>query len=179
MWKDVVGYEGYYQVSDDGQVKGVTRSYVDKKGVTQTIKERMRALVFNKQGYAQIQLTISGVTKGFMVHRLVGYAFIDNPENKPFINHKDGNKANNTIANLEWCTRSENELHAYRTGLKKMSIDGRRRVSLANRKDLTGLIETVTALSAEGLSHPKIAKLVGYSRQYVQLLLAGKRGVYT
>lgn len=73
------------------------------------------------QGYLRLGLRAKGVRKHFNVHRLVAQAFIPNPDNKPFVNHIDGNKANNRVENLEWCDQSENMLHAYNTGLKDPS----------------------------------------------------------
>lgn len=70
-------------------------------------------------GYHQVSLYNNGVRSTKRVHRLVAEAYIPNPENKPDINHKDGNKLNNDVSNLEWCTKSENMRHAYDTGLAK------------------------------------------------------------
>ena len=179
MWKDVVGYVGYYQVSDTGEVKRLARTFVDAKGVTQPHKEIIRKLSKNQFGYNTVRLTREHKGKGFLVHRLVGFAFIDNPDSKPFINHKDGNKQNNTVANLEWCTRSENELHAYKTGLKKMSQDGKARVSMSSRRNRTALVSRVLQLKQEGLRQIDIAGIVGYSRSYVGLILQGKKCTHT
>lgn len=103
QWKQVIGYEGKYEVSNLGNVRN-SRLLLMKPIIT-------------KQGYVRIGFR-NPEKKMFNVHRLVGFAFILNPENKPFINHIDGNKLNNNVLNLEWVTQSENELHAHRLGLK-------------------------------------------------------------
>ena len=107
IWKDVDGYEGLYQVSDLGRVKG------------KDIKAKNLC-----QGYHHVGLWKNNEVKSMKVHRLVALAFIPNPENKPCINHKDGNKLNNHVNNLEWCTYSENLKHAYDTGLMKAAWKG-------------------------------------------------------
>ena len=105
-WKDDVDYPEYYLVSDDGQIYSKRR----KKLLSQ---QRC------KKGYMKISTSLNTVKIHEKVHRMVAKSFIPNPDNKPFINHKDGNKANNHVSNLEWCTSSENIRHAYDTSLKK------------------------------------------------------------
>lgn len=115
IWKDITGYEGYFQVSNLGNFRSLdriikyknsgTRLYPGKSLLTETIVE----------GYQRIVLMKDAVKKRYMCHRLVAQEFIPNPENKPFVNHINGNKADNRVENLEWCTQSENELHGYRT----------------------------------------------------------------
>ena len=73
------------------------------------------------QGYQRLGLRTKGKRKWFNVHRLVAQTFIPNPDNKPFVNHIDGNKSNNHVENLEWCNQSENMIHAFKTGLKSPS----------------------------------------------------------
>lgn len=73
----------------------------------------------DKKGYLRIYVSVNSRRKGFSVHRLLAMAFIPNPEHKPEVNHKDGVKSNNSLSNLEWVTKSENIIHAYKTGLQK------------------------------------------------------------
>lgn len=114
IWKDVAGYEGKYQVSDWGRVKGLDRVVTDKNGIKYHLKGRILKDGDNGKGYRSIILNSNGRSKTLKVHRLVGFAFIPNPENKPFINHKDGHEENNYLWNLEWSTESENQLHSFR-----------------------------------------------------------------
>lgn len=106
VWKEIRGYEGIYEISNKGVVRRM--SYNLSKGVTY-------------DGYPLVILTRAGKRSTKTIHRLVAEAFIDNPENKPAVNHKDGVKSNNALDNLEWATYSENTLHALRTGLKDKS----------------------------------------------------------
>jgi hypothetical protein len=122
IWKPVVGFEEFYEVSNCGNVRSKDRlvwrgkSYYKKPGI------EMRKSP-TTTGYWKIRLTDkNGLGKDHKVHRLVAAAFIPNPEGKPFINHIDGNPLNNHVSNLEWCTQSENMYHAYRTGLRKTNF---------------------------------------------------------
>lgn len=109
IWKDVVGYEGLYQVSNIGNVKSLKYKH--------SSKIRKLAFHYTRQGYIRVHLTKNKIDKYLLVHRLVAEAFISNPENLPIINHIDGNKSNNIVTNLEWCTHKHNYQHALKMGL--------------------------------------------------------------
>lgn len=115
--KDIQEYEGFYQISNLGRVKSLARKTFANVNNFTVKEDKIMKLTVNIFGYITIQLA-NGTKKLHFVHRLIAAAFISNPENKPFVNHIDGVKANNNIENLEWVTKSENELHAYKTGLK-------------------------------------------------------------
>lgn len=119
-WKDIVGYEGYYQVSDTGQIKSVGRIVYRKgHGGFKTVKEKVLPTYFDNNGYQIAFLSKNGMRKTVKVHRLVAFAFIPVVDNKTYVNHKDGDKSNNKVDNLEWCTCSENIQHADKIGLRK------------------------------------------------------------
>ena len=121
IWKDIQGYEGLYQVSNFGRIKALHKVVSHKYAGTKTIPECIKKIQKNLNGYSIIVLSINNKPKTFTVHRLVAKHFIHNPENKPEVNHIDGDKGNNHISNLEWNTKSENNQHAYNNGLKKGS----------------------------------------------------------
>lgn len=106
IWKDIVGYEGLYQVSNLGNVKSLQRLEKTKDGKSRIRNGRI--MKFSKSQYYQLDLCKNGFITKYSVHRLVAQAFIPNPNNYPCINHKDENKLNNTVENLEWCTYSYN-----------------------------------------------------------------------
>ncbi len=116
VWKDIKGYEGLYQVSNLGRVKSLER-FKDNNGGKVKVSERIMRISVDTVGYNIICLTKNSKRKTHKIHRLVAEAFIPNLENKREVNHKDGNKQNNNVKNLEWATRKENMRHAYKTGL--------------------------------------------------------------
>jgi hypothetical protein len=117
----IKGFEGLYEICEDGQVFSIV----------QTNSRRIRALKpwGNGIGYLKVNLYKDGKQHKRYVHRLVAEAFISNPENKPNVNHRDCNLRNNRADNLEWCTQSENILHAVKLG---RHVDN---ISKYNRKE--------------------------------------------
>lgn len=117
IWKDVKGYEGIYKISNFGNVKSLERLKKSKGNSTRVVNERILKYNTNIFGYKYVILCKESKNKCFLIHRLIGIAFIPNPENKPQINHINGIKTDNSISNLEWCTQQENSIHAFKTGL--------------------------------------------------------------
>lgn len=114
IWKDVVGYEGLYQVSNLGRIKrlpSIVKNRYIKGGLLNPRK--------HNYGYLSVYLCKNGVCEQWLLHRIVAIAFIPNPKNLPQINHKDSNRRNNFASNLEWVTRSQNIKHAYDNRLNK------------------------------------------------------------
>ena len=117
IWKPIKGFEGLYEVSNTGLVKALPRWKINNRG-KQLTKEKL--LKFNdfSTDYLRVPLTDKNhIKKYYLVHRLVAMAFIPNEKDLPQVNHIDGNKLNNNVENLEWCTREDNIKHAYKMGL--------------------------------------------------------------
>lgn len=107
IWKDIQGYEGLYQISNLGNVKGYKKVYFCGNNTKRVLEERL--IVGDiARGYRRVELWNNRRHKKYMVHRLVAQAFIPNPDNKPEIDHIDGNPLNNKVENLRWCNHKEN-----------------------------------------------------------------------
>lgn len=121
-WKDIKGFESAYMVSNTGRIKSKDRTIESGRGWNVTRKSKVIKLSINKAtGYYMINLNCRGKKYPKLIHRLVAQAFIPNKLSKETVNHKDGNKLNNHVSNLEWATRSEQNIHASKMGLKKFT----------------------------------------------------------
>jgi hypothetical protein len=132
QWKDVVGYEEYYMVSNLGNVKSKDRIVKNSRGGTERLLKGTLLKQVTYMGYYCVCFCVAGKIKQktVKVHRMVAEAFVLNSDNKPCVNHKDGNKLNNRFDNLEWVTYSENTQHAVNTRLIKGENNYKSRVVL-------------------------------------------------
>ena len=154
QWKKIPNYNGF--VSNLGRVKKANG--------------KLRKLNNHKLGYKLIALQENGKTKTHLVHRLVAEMFIDNPNNKTEVNHKDGNKSNNNVNNLEWATRSENIKHALRTGL----IVRKKRDEVSFSKLTTKQIKEIKRLHkpySKEFGTRVLAKQYGVSEMYLSTII--------
>ena len=164
-WRWVVGQEGKYKVSNLGRV----RSFV-KGG-------RIKTPHKTKCGYFLVELFIDGKLSGRLIHRLVAEAFIPNSENKKTVNHKNGNKADNRVENLEWMTHSENVKHAFATGLKKVTQNQIVKVSRW-KKYPPETINEIRKLWAEGnMSQHAIARKFNADQSHICRIVNGESRV--
>lgn len=127
-WRQIEGYEGYYEVSNLGRVRSVDRIITDKNGVKYKKNGHISSLINKDNGYMYISLNKNGKRKNHYVHRLVANAFIPNPQNKTCVNHKDYNRKNNSVDNLEWCTQEENinySIEHLKQGMRKVRKNNR------------------------------------------------------
>ena len=148
IWKNIEGFKGFYQVSNLGRIKSMSREVNFNNSTSLTgkrrLKERILKPIPDKEGYSCLHLfRNTGDFKNVKVHRIVAQAFIENPENKPQINHVNGVKNDNRFDNLEWCNNSENGLHSFRELERKPSYLGKTgilhpRSKSINQYDLSG-----------------------------------------
>lgn len=119
QWKDVAGFEGYYQISNAGKIRSLDRQEAQTNGHPMTYKGKMMNPCKDGKGYRFMYLARNGKRKMYKIHRLVALAFIPNPYNYEQVNHIDGDKDNNSVNNLEWCTGAYNMQHSFHNGLHK------------------------------------------------------------
>lgn len=162
IWKNIKGYGNYYQVSNKGRVKSVDRFVPHGRHGKVFRKGKIRKAIITKHGYHQVSLKYNGKTSTQLIHRLMALAFLDNPENYPCVNHKDGDKANNILSNIEWCTYSENITHAISTGLLEIA-SGRKSL---NNKPIIQLDLDGNKIN-EYYSATKASKYTGLSRSNI------------
>lgn len=173
IWKDIEGYEGLYQVSSTGKVFSFPRAKT-KGGYKKITKD--------KDGYCIVTLSKEGKHKTTRVHRLVAQAFIKNSESKLEVNHIDGNKTNNNVFNLEWCNPKENNIHAWKNGLKKMtnqtkekisqgSINKTKIIQLDRNKKIVAIYESI--VEASTITHIGVTNISACCRNYKGQKTAG------
>lgn len=126
IWKDIPGFEGLYQVSNDGKVRSLNYNRTGKK---QILKQSM-----DRGGYKMVQLWKNNKKETCKVHRLVAQTFIPNPNNWPQVNHKDENKSNNHISNLEWCTQEYNSNYGTRNERISVAMKGKPKTEQHRKK---------------------------------------------
>ncbi len=173
-WKPIKGYEDWYEISSNGNVRvivdylhGNYRKYYKGKMLTPSkIKGKARYL---RTGLTNLD---TGVRKSHNIHKLVAVAFIENPDNKPCVNHKNGNKLDNSVANLEWCTFSENTRHAWDTGLC-ISLKGEDSRNVKYTESL--IVQILDYYYRDGLTCREIGDNLGIHKGYVQCVISGKR----
>src|SRR5574344_166151 len=168
IWKDIKGFEGYYQISTLGNVKSKDRivsTFICGKNGSRRIKGRILSPIKDKDGYLIVGFNSKGYEKKERVHRLVAIAFIDNKYGYEQVNHIDGNKENNRMDNLEWCTNKYNQEHAYSIGLKTTKRIAK--VSLSNSKVLNIYNSLEDATNSEHRLDPStIIKVCRHKRNY-------------
>ena len=163
-WRDVVGYEGLYQVSNQGRVKSLERKVPHCSGGERIQKERILKQATTYNGYLLVSLCAGGKPKKVTVHRLVCEAFHKNHENKPCVNHIDENKTNNAASNLEWCTYEENNNH----GTHKERVAKSLSKPVAQCTKEGGLVKTWSSLT-------EIGKQTGFSIGNISQVTNGNR----
>lgn len=175
VWKDVIGFDGLYQVSSIGRVQSLTRmidhSRYGKGIYFSVLRGRIMTLSYN-QKYPKVALRKDGKTFKFLVHRLLAEAFIPNPDNKPQVNHINGIQKDNRLENLEWATRKENMIHAFKTGLYSGGHIGE--YNPMNKLSNKQVLEIRTLLRSRNIPIMEIANKYGVCYKTVWFIKVGR-----
>lgn len=173
IWKKIDGYEDY-SISNTGKIMFDGKTVIDIFGKKREYAPHIVAQCVNSSNYKKVVLRNENGSKNFYVHRLMAQAFIPNPENLPEVNHIDGNKWNNNISNLEWCSVSENSKHAFANNLREISAYNKYKVK-QNASKLNDLdILAIQVLVDRGIQKKEIAKLFGVYDSVICDLTNGK-----
>lgn len=165
VWKEIEGYEEYYLVSNFGTVKRKP-SYVKRKNAYIFVKGSIiKPQIVAK--YTAVSLSRDGNQKTYYLHRIIAKAFIPNPENKRCVNHKDADKLNNSLDNLEWCTNKENTRHAMSLELLNFGE------KCKNSKLTDELVRKIRNLRREKVRLPEVAKIMGLEKSLIQYVYYG------
>jgi len=171
IWKDVPGYVGYYEVSNFGKVRSVDRYVNNHKGERALRKGKVLTDTLDDKGYVRYTFRMGKSKKMKRGHRLVAEAFIPNPNQYTIINHKDGNKANNHISNLEWCTHRQNSQHAESMGLVNHVKGSKHHKATTTEDD----VRKMRRLYAKGNHTQKqIAEIFSINPNTIKHILAGR-----
>ena len=150
VWKPVAGYEGCYEVSNLGRVKSVERLVNGKNGKCHPVKERVLSQRKMETGYMTVHLSVNGEDERLSVHRLVAKAFLSNPNNYPQVNHKDENKENNAVWNLEWCDAKYNSNYGTHPEKLRIASTGRKMPRYGVEKVIEKISKPVAAFNKNG-----------------------------
>jgi len=171
VWRDIPGYEQYYQVSNYGNVRSLDRKVKQKGRHFRIERRRIIALCLDNRGYHRIRVSKYNVQETLKVHRLVASAFCLNPESKPEVNHKDGLKTNNYYKNLEWVTMAENMRHSSEIGLRDNMPRGN---DHHNSKLNEFQVRVVKRTSVKDINNGMLAKCFGVHISAIERVRSGK-----
>jgi hypothetical protein len=173
IWKDIKGYENKYQVSNIGRVKSLSRIVEIRNNILGNKKEIFLKPTKNRKGYLNVKLCkkIDGTNteKSVIIHRLVANEFLENPFNKPQVNHKNGIKDDNFVDNLEWNTGSENVIHALKTNLKIPQKGSEHGMSKLTEKQVLEIREIGRTKTLK-----EVAKIYNVDMSLISLILSKK-----
>lgn len=174
-WKPIFGYEDHYEVSSSGRVRSITRTITQRNRFGRLIKYQKEGRILkqhDRNGYLAVQLCKDGIETTQSVHRLVATTFIDNPLGLQQVNHKDENKHNNSVDNLEWCTCKDNQNYGTRNIRLSRKLSGEKNAkSRLSEED----VHNIRYKRKQGVPLKTIAEYYGISTNHVYQIASGKR----
>ena len=165
-WETIKGYNGCYLISDFGNTKSTNKRVIINGKLLTINREKVLTPKKTKNGYLQITIKYESKVKSYLIHRLVAISFIENKLNKKCVNHKDLDKTNNRVTNLEWVTHSENTKHFFINGLPYNRFG-------KNNGRAKKVIDIKTGIIYETISDA--LKSINISQPYLSMMLSGKR----
>jgi len=183
IWKDINRYVGYYKISNKGRIRSLKRKAWNGYDNI-NIKERIMKSYQNNSGYPCVHLSKNGNIKCYLVHRLVADSFISNDNNKLEVNHLNGIKTDNNVKNLEWCTKKENERHAWDNKMKKPYWENKKNPHRQGEKHYFAKLSENDVLAIHGLyqtsefTQQEVGLLYNISRRHTQNIIHGRRWNY-
>lgn len=174
IFKSIIGYEGLYEISNFARIKSLPKEWTCGRNGSQLKSKGETFLAINesRKDYNFVSLSDGKKLKYISVHRLVAKHFVENIDNKPDVNHKDGNKRNNRYDNLEWCTKHENQIHAYKNGLQvsqKGSAHHKSKLSEIHVLEIRKLVKN------GNVSRRELSERYGISQSQIHRIIYNKR----
>jgi hypothetical protein len=166
-WLPCPNYETSYEVSNLGRVRSIDRVSGKRKGI---VKGKILVQTPNRRRYLEVRLFNNGESIPKIVHRLIAKAFISNPNDLPQVNHKDGDKKNNSVVNLEWITNSENQKYAYKLGLQPSRAGENNNKAKITDKDVTLLKQ----LYNSGMSIIQVSNSTNINMSTIRQIIYGR-----
>ena len=166
MKKQIIGFEGLYEIDIQGNVYSIARKGT-KGGKISLIKDE----------YFEVVLCKDSKMKRFSLHRLIAIHFIENPNNYVQVNHIDGNKFNNDVSNLEWCSNSQNQIHAYKTGLRISAHGSKNGNSKLSENDIEE-IRKIASSSGRYYGRKQLAERYNVSEGHIKDIVTKRRNIW-
>jgi len=182
IWKTIPRFNNEYEVSNTSKIRSVCAIIIRANGWKYTRISKVLKPSFKGTGYFRGAVIVNKKMISYQLHRIIAEAFIPNPESKPQVNHINGIKTDNRIENLEWCTISENQLHAYKLGLHKPKRGEDNINSKLTEQDVKEIRSYVLFKKEQGIKRygrDDLAKKYGVSSNYIKDIVSKRRGVWS
>jgi len=161
IWKDIKGYEDKYRISNLGRVMSLKNKFGNRELILRQ---------YTSNGYCHFTMCKDSKLKMSRTHQIVAQTFIENPDNKPYVNHIDGDKRNNFVENLEWCTAKENVIHAYKLGLTSMNKGEDHYLAKLTERDVL----EIKKYKGSKIKYKDISKIYGVNKNTIGSIIKGK-----
>lgn len=179
QWKPIPGYEGYYEASTDGRIRSVDR--VVPHGVHGFCKQKSKILKYalDAKGYPRVALSDTRGIKTYTIHRLMALTYLGDRPQRHEINHVSGIKTDNSLKNLEYCTKSENAIHSFKMGLQKPKKGTLNGMAILTDQAVKEIRDYVANCGKRYYGRDQLAKKYGVSSSHIKDIVSGRRGAWS